>query len=76
VPDVLDPRRGEIVPVGLRGDGRWIWSEAAGYYLVEHGIAPEPELLAAIRAARHTMNDVDAVALHQSRDALGVGNRS
>ena len=75
VTDVLDPSRGEVVPVGLRGDGSWIWSEAAGYYLRVHGIPPEPALLATIRAARYVLPEVDAVALHQSRDALGFGIR-
>jgi hypothetical protein len=41
VADVLDPGRGEVVPVGFRGDGRWIWPTAAGYYLRTHGIVPE-----------------------------------
>jgi hypothetical protein len=75
VADVLDPARGEVVPVGLRGDGRWIWSEATAYYLCVHGIAPEPALLATIRAVGYVMPEIDAVALHQSRNALGSGVR-
>ncbi|MEU8050616.1 MULTISPECIES: hypothetical protein [Micromonospora] len=68
VPDVIEPTR--EVPTDLRGDGRWIWSAAAGHYLTRYRVAPDPGLLAAIRAADYTMPDVDAVAVHRARAAL------
>lgn len=40
-----------VVPADLRSDGRWIWSDAAAYYLDHHRIAPDPELVAHLRAA-------------------------
>ncbi|MFI7432237.1 hypothetical protein [Micromonospora haikouensis] len=68
VPDVMEPTR--EVPTDLRGDGRWVWSAAAGHYLTRYRIAPDPGLLAAIRAADYTAPDVDAVAVHRARAAL------
>ncbi|OLF17642.1 hypothetical protein [Actinophytocola xanthii] len=32
------------VPASLRSDGRWVWSDAAGYYLDRHQLAPDPGL--------------------------------
>lgn len=34
-----------IVPGDLRSDGRWIWSDAAAYYLENHWLAPDPDLI-------------------------------
>ncbi|WP_436535625.1 hypothetical protein [Actinoplanes sp. HUAS TT8] len=51
--DVVDPARGEVVPLTYRTDGRFIWPDAAGYYAGEHGLAPFGPLLAAIRSADH-----------------------
>lgn len=48
--DVLDPQRRGVVPMGFRTDGRWVWTDTVTYYLTEHGLAPEPELLAHLRA--------------------------
>ncbi|WP_235488920.1 hypothetical protein, partial [Frankia sp. AvcI1] len=41
MPDLLDPARGDVVPGTFRTDGRWVWTDAVGYYLREYGIAPE-----------------------------------
>ncbi|WP_432842772.1 hypothetical protein [Dactylosporangium sp. CA-092794] len=62
--DVLDPDRGDVVPLHLRTDGAWVWSEATAYYLAEHGLAPDPGL------ARHLLDPdgpppLDEVALHR-----------
>ncbi|MGF7234586.1 MAG: hypothetical protein ACQSGP_06470 [Frankia sp.] len=43
--DLLDPPRGEVVPMTFRTDGRWVWTDATSYYLDEHGIAPDPDLM-------------------------------
>jgi hypothetical protein len=48
--DVLDPGRGGVVPMNFRTDGEWIWTDTITYYLDEYGLAPEPGLLAHIRA--------------------------
>ncbi|MDH6143819.1 MULTISPECIES: hypothetical protein [Kitasatospora] len=48
--DVVEPERGGVVPMGFRTDGEWIWTDTVSYYLEEYGIAPEPGLLAHVRA--------------------------
>jgi hypothetical protein len=42
--DPLDPD-GPPIPLGLRTDGVWIWSEALAHYVTLRGAAPELELL-------------------------------
>lgn len=44
--DVVDPSRGTVVPISVRTDGEWTWSGAAAYYLREHGLSPDPALVA------------------------------
>ncbi|MGL4743052.1 MAG: hypothetical protein ACRCXL_01495 [Dermatophilaceae bacterium] len=44
--DPLDPDRGEVLPLDLRTDGTWVWSDATAYFLIEHGVPPEPEFAA------------------------------
>jgi hypothetical protein len=63
--DVLDPDA-RVVPMGIRGDGRWLWSEAVTYYADEYGIAPDPRLLASIREADYVVPEVDPVTMHRS----------
>jgi hypothetical protein len=69
-PDVMDPAAGDVVPSGFFTDGRWIWTEAVGYYLRVHGLAPDPELLATIRANEYLPPQVDAVVLHRALSLL------
>ncbi|MEV4759502.1 hypothetical protein AB0J86_31020 [Micromonospora sp. NPDC049559] len=68
--DVADPARGAVVPVAFHTDGRWIWPEASAYYLAEHGIAPDADLLADIRAAGYRAPEVDAVSVHRALTRL------
>lgn len=49
--DIVEPARGEAVPMSFRTDGTWVWNDALAYYLAEYGYAPEPDFLAAMRAA-------------------------
>jgi len=52
------PLRDEIngqhrtVPADLRSDGVWIWSDAVSYYLDNHWIAPDPELMAHLATSK------------------------
>jgi hypothetical protein len=69
-PDVVEPGLGRMVPVSFRTDGFWIWSDAATYYLRRHGLAPDPELLAHIRAADYAPPEVDGAALHRAGAAM------
>ncbi|WP_157562767.1 hypothetical protein [Micromonospora chokoriensis] len=69
-PDVVDPAAGEVVPTGFFTDGRWIWADAAVYYLRTYGLAPDPDLVEAIRASHYLPPEVDAVALHRALSVL------
>jgi hypothetical protein len=62
--DIVDPARGEVVPLTFRTDGRWVWTDATSYYLDEHGIAPDPDLARYVEHGRHPER-VDDVALHR-----------
>ncbi len=42
--DLLGPAREPRVPANIWTDGTWVWEEAVLYYLVQYGVAPEPEL--------------------------------
>ncbi|MEU4339254.1 hypothetical protein AB0F59_32175 [Micromonospora lupini] len=69
-PDVVDPTAGEVVPTGFFTDGRWIWTEAVAYYLRVYGLAPDPDMLDAIRAQGYLPPDVDTAALHRALSTL------
>ncbi|MEC3979848.1 ferredoxin [Amycolatopsis sp. H20-H5] len=56
--DAFDPDRPAAVPLNFRTDGSWTWPGAVAYYLREHELAPDPELLTHIRAARFTLPEV------------------
>ncbi|XVV13937.1 hypothetical protein ACQP2X_06155 [Actinoplanes sp. CA-131856] len=68
--DVAAPVLGPVVPVGFHTDGRWVWPEATAYYLAKHDLAPDPALLAHIRAAGHRAPEVDAVGVHRALTRL------
>jgi hypothetical protein len=52
--DAFAPDRTDAVPMNFRTDGMWAWPGAVGYYLREHGVPPDPDLVAHIRARRFT----------------------
>ncbi|MFI5558359.1 ferredoxin [Amycolatopsis japonica] len=56
--DAFAPEREPLVPLNFRTDGRWYWPGAVAYYLREHDVAPDPELLGHIRALRFTLPEV------------------
>lgn len=66
--DLLRPEGRGRVPINFRTDGVWVWSDAIGYYVREHGIAPAAEFLDHLRSGR-TQNP-DAVALFRATAAL------
>jgi hypothetical protein len=68
--DVVAPGLGDVVPGSFRTDGYWIWSDAAGYYLQRHGLAPDPGLLAHIRARDYAIPEIDGVTLQWASAAL------
>ncbi|AUS79654.1 hypothetical protein C1701_16320 [Actinoalloteichus sp. AHMU CJ021] len=51
-PDELDPALPATVPHTLHSDGVWVWSGAVPYYLREHDVPPEPDLVAHVRSRR------------------------
>jgi hypothetical protein len=68
--DVVEETRHANVPMSFRTDGRWIWTDAAAYYLRQYGLAPDGQLLDHIRARRFEIPPVDAVAQHRALAAL------
>ena len=48
--DVLEPAGTGRVPMTFRTDGEWIWTDTVAYYLERYALAPEPGLLAHLRA--------------------------
>lgn len=64
--DVLDPSRGQTVPLHLRTDGAWVWSDATAYYVREHLVAPPAAFHAYLRTVPDTADRVDDVTLHQA----------
>ncbi|MBL7253235.1 hypothetical protein JKJ07_02815 [Actinoplanes sp. LDG1-01] len=69
LPDVVEPGRGEVVPMSYRTDGQWLWTDSVAYYLRVYGLAPETDLLAHIRASGERPI-VDAVDEHRALAAL------
>lgn len=61
--DVLDPERGGVVPMNFRTDGTWIWTDSVTFYLEEYHLAPEPDLLAHLRAVGPYAWEADAGTL-------------
>jgi hypothetical protein len=68
--DSLDPTRGAVVPMSFRTDGAWIWTDTIAYYLREHQLAPEPQLLRHIQEADGPPPDLDAVTVHRAMRVL------
>ncbi|MFG2042316.1 hypothetical protein [Dactylosporangium sp. NPDC048998] len=68
--DVVDGRRRGVVPMSIRTDGEWIWTDAVSYYLRNYGLAPDSELLQHIRTRRYDFPEADAVAVHRALAAL------
>ena len=64
--DVMEPARGQVVPMTYRTNGSWIWTDTVSYYLRTYGLAPDPDLLAELTAS----GPVDAVAEHRALSAL------
>ncbi|RZQ62909.1 TNT domain-containing protein [Amycolatopsis suaedae] len=72
--DLLATPPEPTVPVAFHTDGTWIWPAAVNYYLREYSVAPEPDLVAHVRAAGYTAPEVSeqaeqAAAAHVTRSA-------
>ncbi|HEX2298880.1 MAG TPA: TNT domain-containing protein, partial [Pseudonocardiaceae bacterium] len=58
-PDLFDPDSAPDVPAGHLTDGTWIWTASVPHYLTKHGVPPEPDLIAHIRANGFTPPSLD-----------------
>jgi hypothetical protein len=56
--DAFDPERTDVVPMVFRTDGSWTWPGAVAYYLREHDVPPDPELLSHIRGRRFAVPEI------------------
>ena len=77
-PDVFDAAAGEVVPMSLRSDGEWVWSDAHGYYLDRHGIVTDEAFLDHIRGRdyRCVRLDDDACAAVLEASFYAAGEES
>ncbi len=66
--DRLDPEGRQSVPVAFHTDGVWIWPAAVNYYLREHDISPENDLVEHIQRMRFQLPNVDDA----TRSAAGL----
>ncbi|GAB2750477.1 hypothetical protein GCM10027174_26440 [Salinifilum aidingensis] len=73
--DRLAPERGPVVPLSFHTDGTWVWPAAAPYYLREHDVAPEPELVEHARRNGFRPPEVDPTAREEAV-ALITGERA
>lgn len=60
--DAFAPEHTDVVPMNFRTDGSWVWPGAVAYYLREHNVPPDPELVAHIRTRRFVVPEVDEPA--------------
>ncbi|MBA8948665.1 glycohydrolase toxin TNT-related protein [Actinomadura namibiensis] len=72
-PDRVEPERGERVPLTFHTDGTWVWSGAVGYYLEQHGVPPEADLVAHIRARGFRVPEVSDAEREAARAAVTGG---
>jgi hypothetical protein len=68
--DRLDPGRGDVVPIGFRTDGEWVWSDAIAYYLSAHGVAPEKSFYHHVRTCRYVCANADEAAAARALSRL------
>ena len=69
--DRLDPSGKQSVPVAFHTDGTWIWPAAVNYYLREHDISPETDLVEHIRRMRFKLVPVEEQARAAAQLFLG-----
>lgn len=69
-PDVLDPARTEVVPVGYATDGEWIWPLEFSYYLDQHGVLPPRDFLDHARARDYRAADPTPAQLTSASEQL------
>lgn len=68
--DAFAPDRSPAVPLNFRTDGNWVWPGSVVYYLREHSIAPDPDLVNHIRARRFVVPEVGEPAKELAVNAI------
>ncbi|MEV4734329.1 hypothetical protein [Saccharopolyspora sp. NPDC049426] len=68
MPDVIDPNR--TVPLNFRSDGTWVWNDAVHYYLDRYHLAPDPDLVSHVVAARTAPPALGRLDLHRAMSVL------
>lgn len=69
-PDVFDAASGDVVPMSLRSDGEWVWSDAHGYYLERYGMVTDQAFLDHIRRRDYQCVWLDDAACAAALDAF------
>ncbi|MGB3441526.1 MAG: TNT domain-containing protein [Actinophytocola sp.] len=69
-PDLFDPNSAADVPAAFHTDGTWIWPASVPHYLAKHGVPPEADLVAHIRANGFTPPRLDQDAKDAAYIAL------
>ena len=69
-PDPLLSGSPAVVSIGVSSDGTYTWPLSVGYYARAHGISPDVELLAHIRAQQHVPPMVSPTDVDRLRDEL------
>lgn len=72
--DVFAPEREPLVPLNFRTDGSWVWPGAVPYYLREHSVVPDPDLVNHIRARQFVVPEVGEPAREQAVTAVTGGD--
>jgi hypothetical protein len=60
----------ESVPLSVRTDGVWVWSEAVAHCLDRHGLSPERGLVDQARSRGFTASTIDGAAAYRALAAL------
>jgi hypothetical protein len=71
--DRMDPEGRQSVPVAFHTDGTWIWPAAVNYFLREHDVPPEQELVDHIARQRFELPRVDDATRSAAAAFLGAG---
>jgi hypothetical protein len=68
--DLFDPSSAPDVPAAFHTDGTWIWPASVPHYLAKHGVPPEADFVAHIRANGFTAPGLDQDAKDAAYIAL------
>jgi hypothetical protein len=71
-PDPLDPEAFESVPMSVRTDGFWVWSDAVTLCLDRHGLSPHGHLVRQARSRGYLPPMVEGAAVYRALAALRV----